>query len=68
MLTIFSHVFLITMVMMYGDQEDQIIILGSDPEPYCRVPQLWACCNGVFAAFYSSFWLMPHVFNVMGDS
>jgi hypothetical protein len=55
------------MVMMYGDQEDQIIILGSDPEPYCMVPQLWACCNGVFAAFYSSFWLMPHVFNVIGD-
>ena len=56
------------MVMMYGDQEDQIIILGSDPEPYCTVPQLWACCNGVFAPFNSSFWLRQHVYNVMGDS
>ena len=46
---------LITMVMMYGDQEDQIIILGSDPEPYCMVPNFGHAEMGCLRPFTHHF-------------
>jgi len=43
------------MVMMYGDQEDQIIILGSDPDLIVRYPNFGHAVTGCLRPFTNHF-------------